>query len=156
MIRVSYQDNRIVISCHDGPYLYIHYAGHIKFISLVGTPDSRFKMIRYEGPAANCKEEYAFRCLESCQKPVKGSVACGEEGELQIIYPKCVLRYCTIDTGRVKSEEKAVPCGSRRMLRCKKGFLPEESQDFRCSESGWEPPLTCFHINEVRVDFILN
>ena len=113
-------------------------------------------MIRYEGPAVNCKEEYAFRCLESCQKPVKGSVACGEEGELQIVYPKCVLRYCTIDTGRVKSEEKAVPCGSRRMLGCKKGLHPEESQDFRCSESGWEPPLTCFHINEVRVVLIFN
>ena len=154
-IRIGYQDKRILISCHDHPYIYMHYAGLVETLSLVGAPGSRFKMTRYEGPVADCKTKHRlkFRCLEPCQKPQRGSVECrGSRGnrELKLVYPKCVLRYCKINTRKVKSQEKAVPCSSRRMLGCRKGFLPEESEDRTCTASGWEPKLRCYHTDRVR------
>ena len=154
VIRVSYQDEHIIISCQDSPYLYFYNAGNIKLLSIRGEQNTKFKMARYEGPVADCKKRFGYgvKCLEPCQKPLRGSAECrGIKGDrdLQISYPRCAVRQCKIDRQRVKSSETSVPCGARRILGCQKGFMPEESRDHMCTESGWEPKLQCYNTSQV-------
>ena len=68
---------------------------------------------------------------------------------------RCIYNVCHLDSKVVSTKERSVPCGGRRLLGCKAGYVQQQPIERTCTELGWQPTFLCLPANQVGVGGIL-